>query len=64
MEPNDDWKQELKDLLAVKEGLTDWEIVFIENVWGQAMHGVQLSDKQKAKIAELWDKRVTGGPRA
>jgi len=52
------WVRELMDLLDIDEGLSDWEVGFIED-----MHRIFIatdtkkepSARQKEKVAEIWD---------
>lgn len=48
--------EEVEDLMTVEEGLSDWEMDFLDSV--KQRFGVEgyLTSKQKFKINELWDK--------
>ncbi|HUT58065.1 MAG TPA: hypothetical protein VNA25_09480 [Phycisphaerae bacterium] len=51
------WRGELDDLLEVESGLSNWEVEFIETVDANRPAGKPPSDKQIAKIHEIWDRR-------
>jgi len=66
-----DWKEELKDLLNVESGLSDWEMEFVESVADSTLigriqrrtlevHYLNPTAKQEKKIHELWDKHCSG----
>ena len=46
---------ELDDLLKLEEGLNDWELDFVENVSRRRSEAQGFTDKQTAKISDLWD---------
>lgn len=46
----------IEDLLGVDEGLTEWEVEFIESMGRRLEERRGFSDKEKAKIEELYDK--------
>jgi len=50
------WQDELRDLLEVEEGLTDWEVNFIESMENHRRRGEDASERQKFKVGQLWDK--------
>lgn len=48
---------EIGDLLALEEGLTPWEVDFIESISQRLENGpLPLTEKQITKIHELWDR--------
>ena len=51
------WQGELDDLLALEEGLTGWEVEFVESVEKRRQDGRDLTDGQIAKIHQIWDRR-------
>lgn len=46
---------EINDLLEMEEGLSPWEVEFVESVSHQFNDGPDLTDKQVAKLHEIWD---------
>ena len=52
---------EVDDLLALEDGLTDWEVGFVqrmrEEIDARRMIGDSLTPSQAAKIHEIWDRR-------
>lgn len=48
--------QELRALLALESGLSDWELRFAESVLRQYEESKSFTYKQENKIGELWDK--------
>jgi len=49
---------ELYDLLALEEGLTDWEVEFIESIATRFANApMTITEKQVAKLHEMWDRR-------
>jgi len=50
-------KDELNDLLVLEEGLTDWEVEFIESVDKFMSEGGTPTKRQAFKVHELWDKK-------
>jgi len=55
---HDDWRTCLDDLLGVEDGLTDWEMEFVLNLdsWRQGRDWWEPTERQKAKILELYDR--------
>ena len=45
---------EVMDLLDLEEGLSDWEVKFIESVAGQLVDR-PMTDKQIAVVHRIWD---------
>ncbi len=51
-------KGELDDLLALDKGLSDWEVEFIESIATRFANApMTITDKQVAKLHEIWDRR-------
>jgi len=49
---------ELDDLLALDEGLTDWEVEFIESMATRfADSPMALTDVQARKLHQIWERR-------
>lgn len=46
----DDWSDRdlVEELCAIEEGLTEWEVTFIEGVAASVSKGFRLSQKQRA----------------
>ena len=42
----------LEDLLELEEGLSDWEIEFIESL--DRLRGFAFSEKQISRLEEIW----------
>lgn len=59
----DDYNQMLQELLDLEEGLSDFEVTFIEslakmrNQYGQRFQ-VMLSDKQISKLRQIHEDRI------
>tara|TARA_Y100000310_G_C20698991_1_gene827909 strand:- start:454 stop:633 length:180 start_codon:yes stop_codon:yes gene_type:complete len=53
-------KEELQDmincLLDLEEGLTEYEITFLDNIKWWLSNNVSLTDKQSAFLVKLYDK--------
>ena len=47
---------EIADLLDLEDGLSDWELRFIQSVGNQAEERGSLSEKQAAIVHKVWDK--------
>ena len=48
---------ELDDLLGLEEGLTDWEIGFLQSLADRLeLRPLPLSDKQIGVLHRMWDK--------
>ncbi len=47
---------ELDDLLALEEGLSDWEIGFIDSINDRLERGDVLTERQTSKLHEIWDR--------
>ena len=49
---------ELDDLLLVEEGLSEWEVDFIDNINADVdVYGIaRLTDRQKKKLHSVWFK--------
>ena len=47
---------EISDLLRLEEGLSGWEVEFLESVWKWILAGGTPSDKQTAKVHQIWDR--------
>jgi len=45
----------LDELLDLEEGLSDWEVSFIESLDRQRRAKRVFTERQRAKIAELWN---------
>lgn len=58
--------QMLHDLSDIYEkgGLTDWEQTFIEAISDQLDRGAILTDKQRKKLADIYEEKVTRQPMA
>lgn len=54
MSNHDEWKSMLAELLAVDEGLTDWELSFIEDI----RHLSALTEDQFVKLEQIWQQRI------
>jgi hypothetical protein len=51
-------KGELDDLLALDEGLSDWEVEFIESIATRFANApMTITNRQDAKLHEIWDRR-------
>jgi len=48
---------ELDDLLNTEDGLTDWEVEFIESLNKQREEHRAFTDRQIAKLHQVWDER-------
>jgi hypothetical protein len=49
------WRKELKQMLALEEGLNDWEVEFVDSLGKQAERtGFIPSKKQKDKLHQIW----------
>lgn len=55
-------RQMLHDLSDIYEkgGLSDWEQAFIESLSDQLDRGATLTDKQRRKLADIYEERVLG----
>jgi len=50
------WRGELDDLLEVENGLSPWEIEFVEDMDRSRRNpNFRPTEKQVAKVAEIWD---------
>lgn len=49
---------EINDLLDLEDGLSDWELTFIESVNDQLDHGAVLTEKQTAKLHQIWARHL------
>lgn len=52
------WQDLLDDLLELDEGLSDWEVQFIEDLNRRRNAGYSLTAGQKKKLAEIWEARA------
>lgn len=52
------WSGELDDLLALDEGLSDWEVSFIDSVNDMRREHGSVTPKQVLKIRQIWDEKV------
>lgn len=50
---------QLDELLDLDEGLTDWQLGFIESL-NETMRSKGLSDKQAAKLQEIHEQVIQG----
>jgi len=50
---------ELDDLIGLEEGLTDWEVEFLESVNRQFEIEGRVTQKQADKLHEIWVQRCT-----
>lgn len=50
---------ELSDVYE-KGGLSDWEQSFIESLSDQIDRGAILTDKQRRKLADIYEERILG----
>lgn len=49
---------ELDDLLALEEGLTDWEVEFVESMATRfANAAMTITDGQARKLHQIWERR-------
>lgn len=49
---------ELDDLLALDEGLSDWEVAFIESIATRFANApMTFTENQVAKLHQVWDRR-------
>lgn len=46
----------LDDLLALEDGLSAWEVEFVDSVDKWRRGGRTITDRQAAKIRELWER--------
>jgi len=54
-----DWRQMLKDCLRLEEGLTDWEVGFVESLNHKADQARWTpTDRQAAILQEIWEKKT------
>lgn len=44
------------ELLEVEEGLSDWEVEFVESVHSQLEQGRELTERQIEKLEQIWQK--------
>lgn len=51
----------LNELLALDEGLTDWEVGFIESLDAARGMGFTFTERQRVKLRQVWNDRL--GPR-
>lgn len=54
----DDWSDRdlVEELCAIEEGLTEWEVTFVESVTASVLKGFRLSQKQRATANRILDK--------
>ena len=56
------WSAELDDLLALDEGLTDWEVNFVTSVDDMRRWRGYVTTRQAQTIAKVWDRRIGNVP--
>jgi hypothetical protein len=60
--PYDVWKSMLDELLALDDGLTDWEVEFVESLSVQRTNwdanGRGPSDRQFETLERIWNERI------
>lgn len=54
----DDTSFMLNQLLQLEEGLTPWEVDFVEDLAKQRKEGRPFTDAQAAKVGQIFDARV------
>lgn len=50
-----DERKMCRDMLALNEGLTEWEIQFLESIDKQLESGRSLSQKQSDALRQIWE---------
>ena len=55
-----DWRKMLKDCLKIEDGLTDWEVEFLESLWDRQERDPEWepSDKQADILKRLWEEKT------
>ena len=49
---------EVDDLLNIDEGLSEWELTFVDRIADRLKdsYGYELTDKQVTKLHQIWDR--------
>ncbi len=47
---------ELQDLMDLEEGMTGWEVEFVESMFSDFQAGRWITRKQTEKIHQIWDR--------
>ena len=55
----DDWPKMLKDCLKVEDGLSDWDVEFLESLGHRADNPAwEPSDKQADILKRIWEEKT------
>lgn len=57
----DEHLQQIEDCEARESRLTDWDRGFIDSIKAHLTGGGSLSEKQAAKLDEIWERATTRG---
>ena len=47
---------ELVDLLTLDDGLSDWEVDFLDDMWRRKATERPFTPKQESKVHSIWDR--------
>lgn len=58
---DDDTAQLIEDCETREHRLTDWERGFIDSIKAQVIAGRRLSEKQSARLNDIWERATAKG---